>query len=128
MWISYLSPTIVLAALVLLLIFSGFRRIPKPLIKVIRFITPTVFGVYLFHGHPLVFSYILSDAFTWIADFSPWKIPITVIAVALAIFVCGVLKDKIRMLFFKICNINRCTAWICGKFEERLMAKTEEDD
>lgn len=28
MWISYLSPTIVLAALVLLVIFSGFRRIP----------------------------------------------------------------------------------------------------
>lgn len=127
LWISYLSPTVVLAAFVLLIIFSRIRRIPQPLVKAISFITPMVFGVYLFHVHPLVFLYILADAFTWIADLSPWKIPITVAAAALAIFLLGVVVEKIRLFLFKICKIDRCTAWICGKFESWFMIITSRE-
>lgn len=104
--ISYKSPTILLAAICLVMFFE---RIHIPLFgeKMIRLFAPMTFGVYLIHTHPLVFSYFMKDRFTKYVAF-PWVVEIlAVLGTAVCINLICYVIDFIRLELFKRLHIRQ---------------------
>lgn len=105
-FISYRSPFIFLAAIFLLLFFANLKISPFCK-KVIGFLSPMAFGVYLIHTHPLVFFGIVKDRFTEYAAF-PWILEIlAVLSTAALIYIACSLIDFIRLQLFKILHIRQ---------------------
>ena len=105
-FISYRSPFIFLAAIFLLLFFANLKISPFCK-KVIGFLSPMAFGVYLIHTHPLVLFGIVKDRFTEYAAF-PWILEIlAVLSTAALIYIACSLIDFIRLQLFKILHIRQ---------------------
>lgn len=90
--IRYTSPTILLSGIFLLLIFKNLKtnEIAK---KVIKFIAPSAFSVYLIHTQPIIWIHKFTDRFVKYASYPVVKEIIAVLITAMAIFVVGVLID-----------------------------------
>ena len=104
--ISYKSPTILLAAICLLLFFERikFSSFVK---KLAGFFSPMAFGVYIIHTHPLVFSYFMKDRFAEYAAF-PWYIEIlAILGTAVCINLICYAIDFIRLELFKKLHIRK---------------------
>lgn len=96
--VSYLSPTIVLAAICIFLVFSRIKV--KRLKKSIKWIASATFGVYLIHTHPLIWNYILIGRFSDCASAGLTRMGIGVIAAVFLIFAGCTVIDSIRKLLF----------------------------
>ncbi len=116
LFISYLSPTIVLNTLSWLVIFSKFK-IAKKVQSVIRFFSPAAFGVYLIHEHGFIRDNFITDKFIWINNFDWWLIPLISLCCAFCIFVICLCIERIRLSLFKILKINETTEKIFSKIE-----------
>jgi surface polysaccharide O-acyltransferase-like enzyme len=116
LFISYLSPTIILNALFWLIIFSKFN-IKKPLQNIIKIASPAAFGVYLIHEQPIFRSEFISNKFIWLCDYRWWLIPIIAIGCALAIFLICLSIEIIRINLFKLLRINKLIDMISCKVE-----------
>lgn len=104
--ISYKSPTIVMAAVCLLLFFERINISPFWK-KIIRFFSPMAFGVYLIHNHPLISSYFMKARFIEYASF-PWIIEIlAVFGTAACINIICYAIDFIRLELFKRLHIRQ---------------------
>ncbi len=113
-FISYISITIVLAA-VFMFLFCLNIKISNFSKKVISFFYPATLGVYLIHVQPLIFRYIMKDAFISFADKSLIVMIVGVITVALAIFLLCSVIDLIRIQFFKLLRVDRLCVFIDNK-------------
>ncbi len=114
--LSYTSPTVVLSAIFLVSMFSKIKTRTIST-KVISFLSPMAFGVYIIHCHPYLFDY-MADAFIWIANLPLYYAILVVLLVALIIFTACLIIDYIRCLLFKLCMINKLSNAI-----ERLFTK-----
>ncbi len=121
--ISYISPTILSIAIAMLLIFANLN-IKILWQKIIKFIVPAVFGVYLLHVSPLVFNNILKGRFEYVGNLQAYIIPIVVFANAIIIFVIGIFIDKIRILLFKLLKVDKLSENI-EKLIRKLINKLE---
>jgi len=81
---SYLSPTILLAAASLLLLFSKIR-INKYAVKTVRFFAPLTFGVFLIHTHPYMWHNWLYNRYVDFLSYPP-QIHISILMYYNAIF------------------------------------------
>lgn len=105
-FISYRSPFIFLAAVFLLLFFANLKISPLCK-KVIGFLSPMAFGVYLIHTHPLVFFGIIKDRFAEYAALR-WILEIlAVLGTAAVIYIVCSLIDFIRLQLFKVLHIRQ---------------------
>lgn len=104
--ISYLSPTILFAAIFLLLAFSKFNVsvIGKSIIGILA---PLSFSVYLIHYNPLVKINILQDRFSGYVQYGVLKFIVMLIATVLVIFVGCVLIDSVREFLFKVLKLRQ---------------------
>ena len=117
--ISYKSPTIVLAAVCLLLFFEKIR-VSSFWEKMIRVFSPMAFGVYLIHNHPLIFSYLLKDRFTDYVAF-PWILEIlAVLGTAVIINLICYAIDFIRLKLFKWLHIRHKFDLFEGRMKEKF--------
>lgn len=95
----YISPTMLIAAIMLLIGFSKLQFGEKTT-KTIKKVVPLTFGVYLMHVHKLVFEHVFRDAFrefaqlTWI-----WAVGAICLTVVF-IFVICCLIEKLRSIIF----------------------------
>ena len=112
-FISYVSPTILLAAVALLLLFSNVS-LNKIAIKMVSFFAPLTFGVYLIHEEPLVRQYMISKRFAIYGGFSPIVMVICVVGTAIGIWLLCSLIDFVRAYLFKILKIKE----ICNRIEQ----------
>ena len=106
MLMSYTSFTIVLAAICLLKYFSEVH-IPERARSVIKFVAPLSFSVYIIHSQPLIWEYLIKNRFSEYIKLAAWKIPLTVIATAIIIFIVCILADYIREVIFRIFKIRQ---------------------
>lgn len=106
LFVSYVSPTILGVAVLLLLVFTNLK-IKTCLKKFIIFVSSSAFGVYLIHVQPLVFEYIIRERYTYIGNLQAYLIPIVVVLNAIIIFIMGIFIDKIRMMLFELFKVNR---------------------
>ena len=114
--VSYTSPTIVFSAVFLVVAFAklnlGVRKT-----RIVSFLSPMSFGVYLIHCHPLVFG-LMTDKFSFIA-FSPFYLAIVFTLVsAMIIFLLCVIIDWLRIQLFKVLKIKKLVLYI-----EKIMGK-----
>lgn len=112
MFVNYISPTMVLAAVALLGIFSGIRM--KKMIPIIRMLSPLAFGVYLVHTNQLVFHRLLDNAFDFAAGFSTIHMLGFVLVAALAIFAVSIVLESIRYKLFDLLKIGELSEKIAG--------------
>lgn len=103
--VSYTSPTVVLSAVFLVSMFSKIKM-RTTLTKVISFLSPMAFGVYIIHCHPYLFGY-MTDAFIWIANIPLYYALLVVLLVALIIFTACLIIEYIRCILFKLCRVNK---------------------
>lgn len=116
--ISYKSPTILLAAVCMLLFFEKIR-ISLLWERMISFFSPMVFGVYLIHNHPLVASYLMKDRFVDYASY-PWVVEIiAVLGTSISINLICYTIDFIRLECFKKLHIRQRL----DSFEQRVKEK-----
>ena len=106
LFVSYISVTIVLIAVGMVAIFSRLQLSSK-MISIVRFFSPAAFGVYLIHTQTWVWRGLISDRFSWIANYKTYRIPFIVVGCAGGIFIICLLIEKLRLVLFEILKINR---------------------
>ncbi len=101
--IKYTSPFMLLAAVALLCAFSKMNV--SRLKKVIAFMSPLSFSVYIIHVHPLIWEHVIKDRFASYAEFSATGMVFAVIFTAIGIYLVCSLADYIRSFIFKVLRI-----------------------
>jgi len=105
--VNYVSPTMVLAAIMSVCLFAKIKVNRKFIAWLITFFSSSAFSVYLIHDNNYFRDNIVVGAFKQIGDYQPVMLVLAVIANALCIFVACVLIDKIRVLLFKLLHIEK---------------------
>lgn len=113
--VSYISPTIVLCAVMLVAVFSRLN-VTGILRKITIFLAPLSFGVYLIHVQKQVWRYLLKDSFEGYAQMHWAVLPFAVIGAALAIFIVCALIDYLRDRIFKLLKIKELLLKLENKF------------
>ncbi len=113
--VSYISPTIVIAAIMTVCLFAKINIKHKFVAGLITFFSTSAFSVYLIHDNNYFRDNIIKGAFKNVGDFSPVMLVLTVVAIALTIFVVCVLIDKVRVLLFKLLHIEKLCDFIQSK-------------
>ena len=124
-WISYTSITIIFASLFLFLFFLNIR-IGDTAQKAIMLLAPATLGVYLIHVHPLVFEYILKDAFVSFAHTSGLLMIVCTLAVTLIIFLLCAVIDLLRIQLFKLLRVAQLCESV-NRYVVRLFSKVSEE-
>ena len=96
---SYTSPTVILAAVSLLLVFRNMKLPPK-LQTLVAALSPATFGVYLIHEQTYFKGYFIHDRFIMLADLHPGIMVASVLAIAIGVFVVCIAVDYVRCRFF----------------------------
>lgn len=104
--INYTSPTILVCGISLLMFFERIAVESSRLKKVISFLVPLSFSVYLIHTHPLVFDRIIGGAFAWIADQGALLIVPLVLASAFGIYLVCTAIDFVVSKLFAMLKVN----------------------
>jgi len=104
-FLRYTSPTILLCGITLLVGLSQckIRGIVR---KVVGFVAPLSFGVYLLHAQGTVYSVFMKNKFAPLGELDSLSMLLRVAAVALFWFCFGILIDWIRQKVFQILKIN----------------------
>lgn len=110
--ISYISPTILFNAIFLLILFSRFKLEKiKPLIK---YIAPVTFGIYLFQNNRVVWNK-MKNAFLFVNNKSIFEAIACTLCIALAIFILGLIVERVRIRIFKMLRIEKLSSYINEK-------------
>lgn len=116
--ISYLSPTILVAAASLVILFSKISP-GRYFQMVITFFAPLSFGVFLIHTHPLIWNEWLTDRYLHFAEYSVFGVAGASIIAAVAIwFVCSLI-DYVRYSLFRLLKIKKGFVLLEQKMAEK---------
>lgn len=131
LFLTNVSPLIVGEAVCLFLYCSsvgGRIRGDGPMGRVIRFVTPGIYAVYVIHVHKLVF---------WsediIARFRPWDgwnvilVFAALIAAASGVFILCVLLDAVRQWLFRVLGIDRAAEGLSDMAERKIRKLLSEE-
>lgn len=111
----YTSPTVVLSAVSLLGFFSK-QGASSAAHRLISFVAPAAFGVYLIHANTLVWQSFLEKRFSAYASLSAPALFAAVLLTATGIFILCALLDLLRIKLFQLIKIPQ----ILNKLEEKL--------
>ena len=116
-FISYISITILFAAIFLLL-FCLNIKIGDSVSKLICFLSPAALGVYLIHVHPLVFGFIIKDAFVSFVQKPPMGMILYVLITTLSIYVVCTVIELLRIKFFELIKVYKFCEMIDSKVND----------
>lgn len=104
---NYSSPTVLMSAIFLLLLFSKIKI--NKYQNLILFISKLTFGVYLFHDNSIIVNLFIKDRFLFINSKNVLMIICFSLIVALIIFIISLVLELFRFCIFKLINIdNKC--------------------
>lgn len=114
--VSYISPTIVIMAICYVIVFSKlrFNNVGQ---KLVGYLAPAAFGVYIIHLQKVVANKFIINKFIWISELDWWLIPIVVLGSAFVIFSICLIIERIRLSAFSILKINKFAENVCYKIE-----------
>ena len=100
--INYVSPTILLAAVALVKLFSRLK-IKGFAITVVKKLSPAAFGVYLIHDHSIFREVFITDRFQQFSSYPTLMLIISVVFVVLIVyFSCSLIDLARKMIFDKL--------------------------
>lgn len=114
--VEFTSPTMVVAAAALLLVFSRIR-IPDFAEKLIRFVSPLTFSVYLIHDNAVMRDEFMIDQFIDLAFYPIHRMLLKLGFVCVVLFTVCITVDHIRSLLFKWLNLRKL-----AQLPEKLLA------
>lgn len=100
--IQYVSPTILLCAMCLVVLFSRIDIKSK----LVSFISPLCLGIYLFQTNEIIQEKFMHWGFTFINDAPLVLAFLYIIGCGLLVFIVGAVVDYIRILLFKLLKID----------------------
>ena len=115
--VNYLSPTIFVSGMILVVIFSrvSFNG------DIIRKLSPLAFGVYLFQMNPVIWNGVFKDAFKFIYQ-KPLAVGVgLVFAYSGLIFVIGLVVEYVRARFARIIGIEKLSQRITNAIEKNII-------
>lgn len=122
-WLNYISPTVLLASLGLLLFFRALT-LPAWLTKLVRWASPLAFGVYLIHNHPLVGDLFMEDRFVAYAALPGPLLVLAVVGTAVLLYIGCTLLEALRAALFRLLRVRRladgCEAWLRSRFAREM--------
>ena len=104
-FISYVSPTIVIISVCMVILFSRFR-FKKLLNRGIGILAPTAFSVYLVDCHPMFWELIVKNSFSDLNDKGAWNIIKSVFSFSVPLLLFVIIFDLLRIRFFKLLKID----------------------
>ena len=117
--ISYISPTMLVAAICLFMIFKRLN-VKEFARKIIKKYSPLSFSVYLIHAHPLIWGWILSQLFRDYGQLA-WYIEVpAVLGTAAAIYVICIMVDIVRESIFDVFKVRKCLQKLDRSTEKSL--------
>jgi len=119
--LEYTSPTMVLAAISAVLLFSSLS-VPNVIKKVSNFCVPFSFGIYLIHEHPLVRENLIKGKFLSDVSTSAISKLITVLLGTLVIWLGCFVLEFVRRLVFRLLCVERAIE----RVEQRLIDDNED--
>ncbi len=119
-FVSYISPTIVASA-VFLMLFCLKIKIAKPATKVLKFISPLLFQVYIIHTHFVLWKGFIAGRFAHFANLNPALMVFAVFGAAIGIFIVCLAIDFLRLQLFKVLRVNS----LVDKVANKLILKWE---
>lgn len=114
--LSYISPTVVAEALALFALFKNLN-LKSIATKMVSFVQPSIFSVYLIHDHPFIRGHFIYNAFIPLASSHPVTCVIFVAGSVLCIFAICIMIDRVRIFIFRWLRIDRLT----GRLGEGLI-------
>lgn len=120
--VKYVSPTIVIMAVVVLSLFSKINC-PPSFAPIISFFATSAFSVYLIHDNELVRQYLISEIHNYVGDFNIVLLILSIICCVCAIFITCILIDKIRIFIFKVIKLDKL-AQLVEKLIKKILNAT----
>lgn len=117
--VGYTSPTMVVAGAALLLFFSRLR-IPKFAEKLIRFVSPLTFSVYLIHENALAREEWITGKYVDLAFYPIHRMLLKLGFVCVTLFAVCISIDYIRSLLFKWLHLKKL-----AELPEKLFQRKE---
>ena len=117
-YVNYLSPTILMSAIIMVILFSRIKLKGKIISK----ISPLALGIYLLQLNIVVWNYIIKDKFIFIISKNIIIGVLYILAIALLMFICGLVVEWIRKEIFKIMKIPELSKKIV-KGVDRILEK-----
>jgi len=125
--ISYTSPTIIASGIFLFIFFKNINP-PKFCCKLIGFLSPLAFSVYLIHVHPLVWEHVMKGLFKPLAKLPTPLMALSVIGAALGLYLACSLIDIIRHYLFKLLRLQKLVYAVETKITDKFSKKETVDE
>jgi len=113
--IRYNSITILFEGIFLLLL--ALRLKFNKTKKVINFIAPLSFSVYLIHTNPLIWNYLMKNRFVDFISYSPIDLLLNILIASFVIYIISIMIDYIRIKIFKALKIDNLSVKITEKLK-----------
>ncbi len=123
--VNYTSPLVLLSAIALLLFFSRLQFSNKAK-RIVKFISPLSFAVYLIQEHALFRKQFITGKFAYLASKNVFVLVGTIFAVAIVIFVACIILEWLRSFLFKKIKISK-QAKKLGEYVDGKIAFYKED-
>ena len=114
--INYISPTILLQAISLVIFFSSLDIKNKILKKIITFFTPLTFGILPIHWFFFKQINIMTGIFKWINSIKGNMFFFKLYALGIMFYFIFALIDYFRLKLFKLIKIKELILFITKKF------------
>ena len=115
--IDYISPTIVLQALSLVILFSQLNIKNKLTIKIISFFNPLTFNVTIIHLRPMSINTIFKKIlFNYINKLNDNLLFFKIYGIGIILFIFFAFIDYLRLLLFKLLRVKKICLFIEDKF------------
>lgn len=117
--IDYTSPLTLIMATILLLTLNQVKtcRIAG---KTFRMLSESAFDVYIIHCHILIFDNIIANNFVGILGMRSARLLISLICIAVVIYLCLSLVGIFRKVVFKNLGIDKIVEVVANKFDKTL--------
>ena len=121
MLLSYISPTILLNGIILVVLFSRLKIRTNRIVK----LSSMAFGIYLFQLNPIIWNDILKNAFESFAPLNTFTSLVYTLAAAFGIFTIGLFIEYLRIKIERLLNIQKLSEQItslCAVLVDKIAA------
>lgn len=115
----YNSITNIVGSIALFLVFLNISTLSKPLTRVIQFVAPVSFAVYLIHMHPSLQVPLWEILTPYAYAHSPWMLTHMVICVG-GIFIASCAIEHLRRWAFRTTGLDKGINTLCIRITKRL--------
>ncbi len=120
-FVSYLSPMIVINAAALLCLFAQIDFQSKIARNIVFLLSPAALGVYIIHLHPLIWDSVITGCGQSFAAYHPLKMAACVVGMAFIIYMCCSVIEIIRIRLFRLLRVHV----LCQRFDLLLNKMTK---